>query len=68
MSSAEIQTNEVKCRGVGTFEPSPKQKELFEKIALALPETPDHRALAERFDVDEDVVRAAISWAESLSR
>ncbi len=65
MTEANITTGEVKCRGVGTFEPTPKQKELFETIALALPTMPDHKALAERFDVDEDVVRCAISWASS---
>ncbi len=65
MTEANITTGEVKCRGVGTFEPSPKQKELFEKIALALPTMPDHKALAERFGVDEILVECAISWANS---
>ncbi len=65
MTDANITTGQVKCRGVGTFEPTPEHKVLFEKIALALPTMPDHKALAERFGVDEILVRCAISWASS---
>ncbi len=63
MASADITTGSIKCRGVGTFEPSPRQKVLFEQIAMALPTMPSHKALAERFGVSETVVECAISWA-----